>query len=156
MALLGTKLSLRYWFGLHHPKKIRSSISVTFYWPGMFPNENRALTTAASPKLTTTVRSMCATQNILFEVINYFFTVLISFFSGSTVPLGPGLCFQFHDHFTNGRTPWTNDKLVARPLPKHKTTQTQNQTYTHTKHTCLAWDSNPRSLLPSERKEFMP
>jgi hypothetical protein len=35
------------------------------------------------------------------------------------------LIFQFHDHFTDGRTPWTSDQLVARPLPKHKTTQTQ-------------------------------
>jgi hypothetical protein len=35
--------------------------------------------------------------------------------------------FQFHDHFTDGRTPWTRDQLVARPLPKHRTTQTQNK-----------------------------
>jgi hypothetical protein len=35
--------------------------------------------------------------------------------------------FQFHDHFTDSRTPWTSDQLVARPLPKHRTTQTQNK-----------------------------
>jgi hypothetical protein len=35
--------------------------------------------------------------------------------------------FQFHDHFTNGRTPWTSDQLVARPLHKQRTTQTQNK-----------------------------
>jgi hypothetical protein len=35
--------------------------------------------------------------------------------------------FQFHDHFTEGRTPWTSDQLVARPLHKHRTTQTQNK-----------------------------
>jgi hypothetical protein len=35
--------------------------------------------------------------------------------------------FQFHDHFRDGRTPWTSDQLVARPLPKHRTTQTQNK-----------------------------
>jgi hypothetical protein len=35
--------------------------------------------------------------------------------------------FQFHDHFTDGGTPWTSDQLVARPLPKHRTTQTQNK-----------------------------
>jgi hypothetical protein len=45
--------------------------------------------------------------------------------------LGPCLCFQFHDHFTDGRTPWTSDQLIARPLPKHRTTQTQNK-HTHT------------------------
>jgi endonuclease/exonuclease/phosphatase family metal-dependent hydrolase len=32
--------------------------------------------------------------------------------------------FQFHDHFTDGRTPWRSDQLVTRPLPKHRTTQT--------------------------------
>jgi hypothetical protein len=35
--------------------------------------------------------------------------------------------FQFHDHFIDDRTPWTNDQLVSRPLPKHRTTQTQNK-----------------------------
>jgi hypothetical protein len=35
--------------------------------------------------------------------------------------------FQIRDHFIDGRTPWTIDQLVARPLPKHRTTQTQNK-----------------------------
>jgi hypothetical protein len=51
----------------------------------------------------------------------------IFFFTGSTAPVGPGLCFHFHDHFTDSRTPWTSDQLVARPLSKHRTTQTQNK-----------------------------
>jgi hypothetical protein len=34
---------------------------------------------------------------------------------------------QFLDHFTDGRTLWTSYQLVARPLPKHMTTQTQNK-----------------------------
>jgi hypothetical protein len=43
-------------------------------------------------------------------------------------PLGSWpLLFQFHDHFTDGRTPWKSDELVRRPLPKHRTTQTQNK-----------------------------
>jgi hypothetical protein len=43
-------------------------------------------------------------------------------------PLGPWpLIFQFHDHFPDCRTPWTSDLLVARPLLKHMTTQTQNK-----------------------------
>jgi hypothetical protein len=29
--------------------------------------------------------------------------------------------------FTDGRAPWTGDQLGARPLPKHRTTQTQNK-----------------------------
>jgi hypothetical protein len=35
--------------------------------------------------------------------------------------------FQFHDHFTDGRAPWTSDQLVAWPLHKHRTRQTQNK-----------------------------
>jgi hypothetical protein len=35
--------------------------------------------------------------------------------------------FQSPDLFTIGRTPWTSDQLVARPLPKHMTSQTQNK-----------------------------
>jgi hypothetical protein len=34
------------------------------------------------------------------------------------------LFFHF-DHFTDGRTPWTSDQLVAMSLPKHRTTQTE-------------------------------
>jgi hypothetical protein len=44
--------------------------------------------------------------------------------------------FQFHDHFTDGRTHWTSDQLVARPLPKHKTTQTQNKHIPNTHALC--------------------
>jgi hypothetical protein len=49
-----------------------------------------------------------------------------------------------------GRTPWTGDQLVARPLP------VQKHRKTHTKHSCPEWDLNPRSRLPSERREYMP
>jgi hypothetical protein len=42
--------------------------------------------------------------------------------------LGPWpLIFHFHDHFTDGKTTWKSGKLVARPLPKHRTTQTKNK-----------------------------
>jgi hypothetical protein len=30
------------------------------------------------------------------------------------------------------------------------------KTHTHTKHPCLEWNSNTRSRLPSERRQFMP
>jgi hypothetical protein len=43
-------------------------------------------------------------------------------------PLGPWpLIFQFHDPLTDSRTPWTSDQLVAMPLHKHRSTQTQNK-----------------------------
>jgi hypothetical protein len=41
---------------------------------------------------------------------------------------GPRPLIQFSNRFyTDGRTPWTNDQPVARALPKHRTTQTQNK-----------------------------
>jgi hypothetical protein len=46
--------------------------------------------------------------------------------------VGPWPLLQFRNHFyTDGRTPWTSDQPVARPLPIHRTAQTQNK-YTHT------------------------
>jgi hypothetical protein len=56
----------------------------------------------------------------------FFQTVL--FFNGSSSPFRaqasssvPKPCF------TDCRTPWTGDQPVARPLPKHRTTETQNK-----------------------------
>jgi hypothetical protein len=46
------------------------------------------------------------------------------------IPYGVEVClfaFFFRFDFTGGRTPWTSDQLVARPLPKHRTTQTQDK-----------------------------
>jgi hypothetical protein len=42
---------------------------------------------------------------------------------------GPGLLFSsvIIFFFTGGRTPWANDQPVARPLPTHRTIQTQNK-----------------------------
>jgi hypothetical protein len=41
--------------------------------------------------------------------------------------------------FTGGRTPWTGDQLVSRPLTKHKHGKSQ----THIKHPCPRRDSSP-------------
>jgi hypothetical protein len=41
---------------------------------------------------------------------------------------GPSTLIQFRNHFfTDGGIPWTSDQPVARPLPKHRATQTQNK-----------------------------
>jgi hypothetical protein len=63
--------------------------------------------------------------------------------------------FSFMIFSTVGRTPWTGDQPVARPLPTHRTTQTQNK-HTHSKYPCPRWDSNPRSQRPSKRRQFRP
>jgi hypothetical protein len=58
--------------------------------------------------------------------------------------LGPWPLFQFLiSTYTAGRTPWTGDQSVARPLSAHRTAQTQNKRI-H-RHPCLKSDSNPRS-----------
>jgi hypothetical protein len=42
--------------------------------------------------------------------------------------LGPGLFFSLVMFFyTDGRTPWTEDQPVTRPLHTHRTRQTQNE-----------------------------
>jgi hypothetical protein len=42
-------------------------------------------------------------------------------------PFGPWPFFNFLILYTVGRTPLTGNQHVARPLPIHRTTQTQNK-----------------------------
>jgi hypothetical protein len=57
--------------------------------------------------------------------------------------VGPWPLIQFRNHFyTDGRTPWTSDQPVARPLPTHRT-QTHNKS-TH-RYPCLEWDPSVRA-----------
>jgi hypothetical protein len=85
------------------------------------------------------------------------FKLLHSFINSSMALqpfVGPRPLLQFRNHFyTDGKTPWTSDQPVARPLPIHRTTQTQNKR-AH-RLSCLECDSNPRSQRPNERKQFM-
>jgi hypothetical protein len=37
------------------------------------------------------------------------------------------LCFYLHKIYTVSRTPWTGDQPVARPLPTHSITKTENK-----------------------------
>jgi hypothetical protein len=69
--------------------------------------------------------------------------------------VGPWPLIQFRNLFyTDDRTPWTSDQPVARPLPTHRTTQTQNKR--KYKYPCLEWDSSPRPQRSSKRRQFMP
>jgi hypothetical protein len=76
------------------------------------------------------------TQCLMWEVYRYksyeTSPKLIFFFNGSTALVGLGrFLFQFPNLHTGGKTPWTGDQLVARPLPKH------SKTHIHTiKHPC--------------------
>jgi hypothetical protein len=42
-------------------------------------------------------------------------------------PLDLGCFFSFLNLYTAGTTPWTGDQPEARPLPTHKTIQTQKK-----------------------------
>jgi hypothetical protein len=63
-----------------------------------------------------------------------------------------GRFFSFLILYTVGRTPWTSDQPVARPIPTYRTTETQNKCW----QPCLEWDSNPRSHRSIEQRQFMP
>jgi hypothetical protein len=68
--------------------------------------------------------------------------------------IGPWPLLRFPNLFyTGGRTPWTTDQPIARPLPTHRTTQTQTKRI-H-RNPCIEWDSNPRSQSSSGRRKFM-
>jgi hypothetical protein len=66
--------------------------------------------------------------------------------------LGLGRFFSSLIFYTVGRTPWTGDRPVARPLPANRTAQTQKKGH---KYPLFKWDSNPRSQCSSGRRQFM-
>jgi hypothetical protein len=67
----------------------------------------------------------------------------LSIYGSTALLLDPGLFFSFLILYAVGRTPWTSDQPVARPLPTHRTTKTQNKRIY--KRACIEWGSNPRS-----------
>jgi hypothetical protein len=54
-------------------------------------------------------------------------TLRYSYYLWLYSPCEPWSPFQFLNLYTVGRTPWTGDQPVARPLPAHRTTQTQHK-----------------------------
>jgi hypothetical protein len=76
--------------------------------------------------------------------------VNLSIYCSTVLLLDLGRFFSFLIVYTVGGTPWTGDQPVARLLPTHRTTQTQNKRTD--RHPCFEWDSNPRSQCSSERR----
>jgi hypothetical protein len=54
-------------------------------------------------------------------------SINISIYGSTVLLLDLGRFFSFLILYTVGRTPWTSDQPVARPLPTHRTTKTQNK-----------------------------
>jgi hypothetical protein len=75
---------------------------------------------------------------------------ILIFFWLALQPLWALVSFQFPDLFTGGRTPWTSDQLLARPLPKHKTTQKKTHIHTPNIHTLSGIRTNDHSIRASE------
>jgi hypothetical protein len=64
-------------------------------------------------------------------------------------------CFQFLILYTVGRTPWTGDQPVARPLPARRTTQKQNKrTQTSMPNAVTGWSSGNAPEFYSEGARF--
>jgi hypothetical protein len=55
--------------------------------------------------------------------------------------------------FTDGRTLWTGDQLVARPPPKHRTTQTEKNAHTH--QISMPWVGFEPTIPASERAKTL-
>jgi hypothetical protein len=60
-----------------------------------------------------------------------FVVLLVSIYLWLYSPCGPWPLFQFLNPHVVGRTPWTGDQPVAKPLPTHRTIQTQNKRTRH-------------------------
>jgi hypothetical protein len=66
--------------------------------------------------------------------------------------VGPWPLLQFRNLFyTVGMTPWTGDQPIARPLPTHRTTQSQNKR-TQTSMHCMEFEPKIRA---SERAKIV-
>jgi hypothetical protein len=94
-------------------------------------------------------------QGTLYTNCGPFYSFIHSFINGSTaLLLGPSLFFSFIIFFfyTDGRTPWTRDQPVARPLNTHRTTQTQNK---HTQ-TFMPWVGFALTIPELQRVKTVP
>jgi hypothetical protein len=54
-------------------------------------------------------------------------TIYLSIYVSIVLLLDLGRFLSFVIQYTVGRTPWTRDQPVARPLPTYRTTQIQNK-----------------------------
>jgi hypothetical protein len=63
----------------------------------------------------------------LYLSINLSISIYPSMYLWLYTSCGPWPLFQYLNLYTVGGTPWTGNQPVAKPLPTHTTTQTQNK-----------------------------
>jgi hypothetical protein len=71
---------------------------------------------------------MCVSTNINYVLNEIVIIIIIIIIINGSIALLLGLCrflFSFLILYTSGKTPWTVDQPVARPLPTHRKTQTE-------------------------------
>jgi hypothetical protein len=68
--------------------------------------------------VTSTVTSSLECYSVVFKILKIFVLSLSVY--GSTDLVGLGRFFSFLILYTVGRTPWTGDQPVERPLPTHR------------------------------------
>jgi hypothetical protein len=105
------------------------------YWPFGIPNEAKF--------------DLITKFIIKYSIIN----VGVKKFNGSSSPFRAHASYSVpKSFFTAVRTPWTSDQPVARPLSKHRTTQTHNERiYTH--QTSMPWVGFEPTIPTSERSK---
>jgi hypothetical protein len=114
---------------------LRSFVLFISFYKGKY-NDSIYHTTAASYHILS--NSLFTSDRIISRCIFYW---LYS-------PCVPWPLFQ---SLTIGRTPWTSDQLVARPLPKHRTAQTQYEhIYTPNIHALSEIRTHDHSVPASE------
>jgi hypothetical protein len=64
--------------------------------------------------------------------------------------VGPWPLFSFFTQYTVGGIPWTGDQPVARPLPTHRTIQTQNKRHNTDIHALSLVPTHVPSVRASE------
>jgi hypothetical protein len=83
-----------------------------------------------------------------FELLHTVYSFIHSFIHSTVLQLfvEPWPLLQFRKFFyTGGRTPWTSDQPIARPLPKHRTTQHRINTHIHALSGIRTHDSSARA-----------
>jgi hypothetical protein len=102
-------------------------------------------------KMSHVYRSICSCLTCIYVVLHFMSRIIFCdhlYLSMALQFVGPWPLFQFRNLYTVGRTPWTGDQPVARPLPKHRINPHR--------HPCLEWDSNSLPQCSNGQRRFMP